>query len=236
MAAYFHKGASRNSDAGRFGRRAGIVALAALAALTLAALGCYNNNTGETKIGESINFTLPAFPETGSHAVQVFTEMHYQPSFEEQEIPRLLPPPDSVPVTGREIRYGSIEEYQELNVPTASAQSYDDAHGQVLYDVNCAVCHGTALDGLGPAVTMIGADGQPAWDKDPVPVDLRLAETVSATDGELFGYISLGGRQGLSARLRDRETTSPMPEFMKLLTEDERWTLVQYLRTRIGGP
>ena len=235
MAAY-QKGAHGNRGAGRFGKRAGIVAFVALAALTLAALGCYNNNTGETKIGESINFTLPAFPETGPHAVQVFTEMHYQPSYEEQEIPRLLPPPDSVPVTGREIRYGSIEEYQELSVPDASARSYDDAHGQQLYDINCAVCHGIALDGLGPAATIIGADGQKAWDKDPVPVDLRLAETVSATDGELFGYISLGGRQGLSARLRDRETTSPMPEFMKLLTEDERWTLVQYLRARIGGP
>ena len=230
------KGALGHNGAGRLPRRAGIIALAALAALTLAVLGCYNNNTGETKIGESINFTLPAFPETGPHAVQVFTEMHYQPSYKVQEIPRILPPRDSVPVTGREIRYGSIEEYQALTVPDTTAQSYDDAHGQQLYDINCAVCHGAALDGLGPAVTMVGADGQPAWDKDPVPVDLRLAETVSATDGELFGYISLGGRQGLSARLRDRETTSPMPEFMKLLSEDERWTLVQYLRARIGGP
>ncbi len=235
MAAY-DKSARGNRGAGRFGRRAGIVALAALAALTLAALGCYNNNTGETKVGESINFTLPAFPETGPHAVQVFTEMHYQPSYKEQEIPRLLPPPDSVPVTGREIRYGSIEEYQALAVPEASARSYDDAHAAELYDVNCAVCHGVALDGLGPAATITGADGQLAWDKEPVPVNLTLAETVSATDGELFGYISLGGRQGLSARLRDRETTSPMPEFMKLLSEDERWTLVQFLRTRIGGP
>ena len=234
MAAYYHKGARGNRGAGRFGRRAGIVALAALAALALAGLGCYNNNTGETKIGESINFTLPAFPETGPHAVQVFTEMHFQPSYKEQEIPRLLPPADSVPVTGREIRPGTIEEYQALPVPEASAGSYDDAHGQQLYDVNCAVCHGAALDGLGPAATMIGADGQKAWDKEPVPVNLTLAETVTATDGELFGFISLGGRQGLSARLRDRETTSPMPEFMKLLSEDERWTLVQYLRARIG--
>ena len=236
MAAYHHKGARGKEGAGRLGRRVGIIALAALAALTLAALGCYNNNTGETKIGESINFTLPAFPETGPHAVQVFTEMHYQPSYKVQEIPRILPPPDSVPVTGREIRYGTIEEYQALSVPEASARSYDDTHGQELYDINCAVCHGAALDGLGPAATIIGADGQKAWDKEPVPVDLRLADTVSATDGELYGFISLGGRQGLSARLRDRETTSPMPEFMKLLSENERWTLVQYLRARIGGP
>ena len=235
MAAY-DMGARRHKGAGRFGRRAGIVALAALAALTLAALGCYNNNTGETKIGESINFTLPAFPETGTHAVQVFTEMHYQPSYEEQEIPRLLPPPDSVPVTGREVRYGTIEEYRALAVSEASAQSYDDADAADLYDVNCAVCHGAALDGQGLAATITGADGQLAWDKEPVPANLHDATTVAATDGELFGFISLGGRQGLSARLRDRETTSPMPEFMKMLSADERWTLVQFLRARIGGP
>ena len=235
MAAY-QKGARGHKGAGRFGRRARIVALAALAALALAALGCYNNNTGETKIGESINFTLPAFPETGTHAVQVFTEMHYQPSYEEQEIPRLLPPPDSVPVTGREIRYGSIEEYQALDVPEASAQSYDDAHAQDLYNVNCAVCHGVALAGDGAATTLTGADGDLAWDKEPYPANLHDVTTVESSDGELFAFISLGGRQGLSARLRDRETTSPMPEFMKLLSEGERWTLVQFLRAQIGGP
>ena len=43
---------------------------------------------------------------------------------------------------------------------------------------------------------------------------------------------AIGGRQGLSARLRDRDSTSPMPEFRLLLTEDERWALVRYLRSR----
>ena len=43
--------------------------------------------------------------------------MHYQPSYRVQEGPRILPPEGSVPVTGREITYGSLEEYEELSVP-----------------------------------------------------------------------------------------------------------------------
>ena len=77
----------------------GVAGAARLAAVALglfallAALGCYNNNTGETRISEDIYFTLPAFPETGSNKVQVFTEMHYQPSYRSQEGPRLDSPP-----------------------------------------------------------------------------------------------------------------------------------------------
>ena len=196
------------------------------ALLAFAAVGCYNNNTGETTIGDSINFTLPAFPETGANAVQVFTEMHYQPSYRVQEGPRLLPPVDSVPVTGREVRYTTEEEYFELTVPDRAAQSYDQARAQNLYNTNCLVCHGSGLTGDGPI--------RPFMDRGPFPANLTLDITSSSTDGELFGFISKGGRQGLTATLRGRESSSPMPEFMRLLNEDERWWLVQFLRGQIG--
>jgi len=78
------------------------------------ALGCYDSNTGDANIGGAINFKLPAFPETGSNRVQVFTEMHYQPSYRTQESPRLLPPDGSVPITGAEVVYASIDEYKNL--------------------------------------------------------------------------------------------------------------------------
>ncbi len=196
------------------------------ALLALAAVGCYNNNTGETTIGDSIDFTLPAFPETGSNAVQVFTEMHYQPSFRVQEGPRLLPPLDSVPVTGKEVRYTTTDEYSALTIPDRAAQSYDQARAQNLYDINCSVCHGPALTGDGPILPFI--------DSGPVPANLTLPLTKGSTDGDLFGFISKGGRQGLTTTLLGRESPSPMPEFMRLLNEDERWWLVQYLRGRIG--
>ena len=186
------------------------------------ATACYDSNTGRTEVGGAISFTLPAFPETGGNAVEVFTEMHYQPSYRSQEGPRLQPPPDSVPITGRELRYTTLEEYTALAVPERFAQSYDPAGARELYETNCQVCHGPALKGDGPIVRFMK--------KGPLPADLTLEETLSSTDGELFGFITLGGRQGLSLRLRGLESVSPMPEFGRLLAEDERWALVQFLR------
>ena len=94
-----------------------------LLALGLAAVavvvGCYNTATGDASVGAGIDFKLPAFPETGSNAVQVFTEMHYQPSYRAQEGPRLLPPEGSVPTTGAEVVYASMDEYQVLVSPAA---------------------------------------------------------------------------------------------------------------------
>ena len=201
------------------------VALAA-AALAGTAIGCYDNNTGQVQVGGAIRFELPAFPESGSYPVEVFTEMHYQPSYRVQEVPRLQPPPESVPVTGRELKPTTMEEYTGLSVPDQSAGAYDPTTAQELYRVNCTVCHGSALRGDGPIRSFLT--------RGPFPADLTKELTKNATDGELFGFITGGGRQGLSARLRGRESSSPMPEFGRLLTEGERWALVQYLRSQIG--
>ena len=218
-------------------RKGGLPLITLVFAIMLAATACYNNNTGETNVGGSINFTLPAFPETGANAVQVFTEMHYQPSYKTQEGPRLLPPSDSVPVTGREVRPTSVAGYEPL-VPTQVAvdayNSTGGAEAQHLYAVNCMVCHGPGLRGDGPITTLTGADGDLAMENGPFPADLTSAFTVDSTDGELFGFISGGGRQGLASILSGRQTRSPMPEFQRLLTEEERWQLVLYMRGIIG--
>ena len=221
---------------------------------------CYNNNTGETNVGGSINVTLPAFPETGGNAVEVFNEMHYQPSFKGQEGPRILPPYSSndvfvnslpvvgsVPVTGSELIYTSLDDYKELAIPDRFVQSYDQDRAQDLFDRNCQVCHGTSLtgdgvilrfwprteDGVLTGATPADLTKEPQVDEDG---NIVLAATKNASDGELFGFISRGGKQGLSLWLRGRESTSVMPEFFRLLTEAERWTIVQYLRSQIGGP
>ena len=207
-------------------RALGIWSVLGLSMLSAVAVGCYNNNTGHTEIGGQISFTLPAFPESGPHAVQVFTEMHYQPSYRSQEIPRLLPPPDSVPINGREIVPESPDGFSGLPVPDRVTASYDSSKARVLFDVNCAVCHGRSLKGDGAIVEYI--------DKGPLPADLTVALTVGSTDGELFGFISEGGRQGQAAFHRDRPSASPMPFFRSMLTEDDRWALVLYLRSKIG--
>ena len=197
------------------------LALLGVVLIALAGAACYDNNTGETNIGGSINFTLPTFQETGANSVQIFTEMHYQPSYKSQEGPRLLPPSDSVPVTGREMRYATLEDYSQLTNPVQ-----DPGKGEELFEVNCAVCHGTSLKGDGPI--------RPFMARGPFPADLTLPATKSATDGEVFAFISRGGRQGFAAIIRGLKSASPMPEFGLLLTEEERWTLVLYLRSRIG--
>ena len=198
-----------------------LILVISLMALILV-MGCYNPKTGAANIGGAINFTLPAFPETGSNRVQVFTEMHYQPSFRTQDVPRLLPPDGSVPVTGAEVVYTSMDEY-EILVRTSS----DVVAGQRLYQVNCQVCHGQNLDGKGPIVPYMTRGALPANLHDPV--------TKNSTDGELYGFISCGGRQGCALLLAGRESQSPMPEFRRLLSEEERWALVAYLRGQIGS-
>ena len=59
--------------------------------MSLFAAACYNAKTGDTEVYGVARFKLPVVPETGSHRVMVFSEMHYQPKFESQDVPRLLP-------------------------------------------------------------------------------------------------------------------------------------------------
>jgi mono/diheme cytochrome c family protein len=181
------------------------------------ALGCYNSTTGDTNIGGAIHFKLPVLSETGSNRVQVFTEMHYQPSYRVQDVPRLLPPVGSVPITGAEVVLASLDEYKGL-----TRASDDATAGQRLYQVNCQVCHGLNLDGTGPAAQYMTTGPQPA--------NLRNELTTSSTDGELFGLITCGGRFFCNTVLQGGESQSPMPEFRRLLSEEERWALVAYLR------
>ena len=92
----------------------------------------------------------------------------------------------------------------------------------------------------------------------PVPADLMAELTRDSADGELFGFISNGGRQGQAQRestersaqnacepfvgfLRSdclaverasaRPVSSPMPQFSRLLTPEERWWLVIYIQS-----
>lgn len=204
----------------RNSRHIAVFALAVVMSLFVSA--CYNAKTGDTEIYGIARFKLPVVPETGSHRVVVFSEMHYQPKFESQDVPRLLPPPDSVPVTGREVAYASLEEYAPLTVPDRVNERYDRAHAGELYRVNCLVCHGPGLEGDGLVV--------PYMTRGVKPANLMLDATQNSTDGEIFAFITEGGRQGYALISAGQQSTSPMPEFKYLLSEDERWALVKFLR------
>lgn len=84
------------------------------------------------------------------------------------------------------------------------------ARGTELYQANCMMCHG--IDGRG--------DGPVASTLNPKPADFTAPNGIPQhSDGELFWWIS----QGIAG--------SSMPAFEALLTEEERWILVHYIRS-----
>ena len=196
-----------------------LTVLVVLAALSTSC--SYNLRTGEASVYGIARFTLPAFPETGPHFFVVFSEMHFSPAYRNQDLPRILPPEGSVPVTGREVILGSLDEYRPLTVPETARAAYDARATTHLYNVNCMVCHGASMTGDGPML--------PRITRGALPANLMAELTAGATPGELFAYITHGGRQGYALTQAGRESVSPMPEFRYLLTEHERWQLVQYL-------
>ncbi|MQG16100.1 MAG: cytochrome c [SAR202 cluster bacterium] len=194
-----------------------------LAGFGLLVMGCYNNNTGETGILGIADLKFPAFPETGSHAVVVFSEMHYSPAYDDQEGPTIGPPSDSVPVTGREIKY-TADEYTLLRMSDKSTNSYDQEKAADLYRVNCTVCHGESLQGDGAAAKYLTRGAAPA--------NLLGGSSVDATEGEIFAWISYGSRTGFALEMAGQPNPTVMPTFNKLLTEDERWHLVKYIMAK----
>jgi len=82
------------------------------------------------------------------------------------------------------------------------------AMGTKNYSIHCESCHGERGDGK----------GQHAEKLSVAPSDFTDAQAmIQITDGELFWKISRGRR--------------PMPSFENKLTAQERWQLVDYIRT-----
>jgi mono/diheme cytochrome c family protein len=79
------------------------------------------------------------------------------------------------------------------------------SQGEAIYTKNCASCHGNP--GKNNSLKSLS----------PVPPDLSSAQTQELTDGELF-YILSTGRM-------------VMPSFKNVLSEDERWKVISYIRS-----
>jgi mono/diheme cytochrome c family protein len=77
--------------------------------------------------------------------------------------------------------------------------------GENLYNKNCASCH--------------GVPGKDNWVKQlsPPPGDLAQGKAQGNSDGEMFYKLTMG--------------KAPMPEFRNILSEEERWWVIAYLRT-----
>lgn len=89
------------------------------------------------------------------------------------------------------------------------------AEGRALYVAHCATCHGGAGQGDGPEAAGLR----------PPPADLRvrLAPGIHS-DRQIFEWLSAGAADGA------------MPAFGDVLTEAERWHLVNFLRTLSPAP
>jgi cytochrome c553 len=140
-----------------------------------------------------------------TYPADVFPEMHYQPSARRLEPQRRSPPADAVPVSGS-TPHLSFDEASSLSdpVPAAADALQRAAH---LARVNCAACHGADGHGQGPVAAYFS----------PVrPVDFRSDRVRNRSDGQLFWIIANG--------------LGNMPAFRTLLSEQELWTVVLFVR------
>jgi hypothetical protein len=140
-----------------------------------------------------------------TYPADVFPEMHYQPADRRLEPPRESPPANAVPITGS-TPHLSYDDASPLSNPVPMTPD-TLAHAQQLARVNCAPCHGADGHGDGPVASYFS----------PVrPVDFRSDRVRSRTDGQLFWIIGNG--------------LGNMPAFRDLLSEQELWTAVLFVR------
>ena len=118
----------------------------------------------------------------------------------------------NAPLTKEEQEIATVLGPKEDNFPkltnpvAASAESV--GRGKALYDENCARCHGMNGSGYGPAVHAFTT-----W-----PRQLWVWSSVGASaDSYLFGFITNG--------------KSDMPPWGVIFSENQRWDLVNYIKT-----
>jgi mono/diheme cytochrome c family protein len=97
----------------------------------------------------------------------------------------------------------------DLINPVAPTVASIDA-GKAIYDQKCSTCHGP--NGLG--------DGPVGLTLNPRPANLSIHAVPGVhTDGQLFAWITNG------------YPNSAMPGFKGSLTDEQRWDLVNFIRT-----
>ena len=112
---------------------------------------------------------------------------------------------------------GKAEEWEaparatRIGNPVAADQK-SIAAGKATFQGQCVACHGSKGKGNGPAAIAL----------ERRPSDLSMPMMWEHSDGALFWKITEGRR--------------PMPSFEKLLTDDERWQIVNYVRTLAPRP
>lgn len=129
--------------------------------------------------------------------------MDDQQSYKPYKAPVLAPPIGAVPISGKEV----VSREAELRNPVAPTEA-SLSQGKTLFDINCAMCHGQTPAESG----LVGKKLVPP----PPGLDHDMVKGLS--DSTIFKAITFGfGR---------------MPPFQDKFTPQERWSLVNFLRTR----
>ena len=156
----------------------------------------------------------------GTYPLDIFYEMHYQQSYQSHEPPRLSVPKDAVPVTGRSV---ALTPHNQAEVENPyPGQGIDDGEGARLFATNCSMCHGDSAQGDGPVLNTMKAN----YNYEP-RVEPNLA-LIGSSLSEVFTFIMISNRDLILGE--DLDPPAVMPKFEKLLTERERWILVNYVR------
>ena len=148
--------------------------------------------------------------ETGAYPLDLFPEMHYQQSYRAQEPPYEAPPEGQISTRGAEVPVTDFVEALTLENPVPfDGPSID--RGRALFAANCAMCHG--LDGTGDSYV---ADAFERYGAKR-PLSLVSDNVKNQVDGTLFWTITNG--------------VNNMPAWQKLLTAEQRWVLVTFIRS-----
>ncbi len=145
----------------------------------------------------ALAYLLPRLPAT--------SDMARQPSIKPQEHP-LLPPPNSVPVQGKERRMELLEASEKLRNPVKATPASVE-HGSESFQIYCVPCHGHDAKGKGLIAKKLNTP----------PDDLTGESTVEQTDGYVYTVIGQGG--------------ATMPPQAEGLSPRDRWDVVNYLRS-----
>jgi cytochrome c553 len=116
-------------------------------------------------------------------------------------------PPDEHEEGGHEVPHEAAEVPNPIDASDESV-----ATGGELYATHCGLCHGETGEGDGPAAAGLAVP----------PADLHEDHVQGLSDGALFYIIS------------HSEPESPMPAWEDVLDEDQRWNVVNFLRTFAG--
>ncbi len=148
--------------------------------------------------------------ETGAYPLDLFPEMHYQASYRVQEPPHAGAPEGSVPTTGGEAPVTDFSAVLVTENPMAFTGETIQA-GRDLFVTNCSMCHGINADGD----SFVARKFEQYQEK--APPSLSREDFAQLPDGSYFWTITNGANR--------------MPTFKSLLTAEERWTLVTYIRS-----